>query len=140
MTRSLQTLGKNERMKSRKRIDALFNEGKKIQQFPVRLLYIAGKTEKAATVEDAVRAGFTASSRNFPRAVDRNRIKRILRESYRQEKAPLAEAALKTGTRLEMFFIYTGRELTDTASVRQVVGGIVRKLTRELNENFSLSS
>jgi len=140
MTRLPQTLGKNERMKSRKRIDALFSEGRKMQQFPFRLLYLTIKSEQAEGDTGAVRAGFTASSRNFGLAVDRNRLKRLMRESYRQEKAPLLEAALKTGNRLEMFFIYTGREMSDASSIRQAVSGLIRKLARELNEKHSLPS
>jgi ribonuclease P protein component len=125
-------------MKSRKRIDALFNDARKLQQYPFRLLYVCTRKAPADNGAAAVRAGFTASSRNFPRAVDRNVLKRLMRESYRTQKAPLLEAALKTGTRIELFLVYTARELTDAAAVKRTVGGLILKLARELNENFSL--
>ncbi len=132
MSRLLYTLGKKERMKSRKRIDALFTAGRKLQLFPFRLLYIISKQEPGEAVAFPVQAGFTASSRNFPRAVDRNRLKRLMREMYRRQKAPLGEAAFKTGNRVELFWIYTGREITDNGSIENGIAALIRKLAGEL--------
>src|SRR5713226_7397126 len=92
------SLGKSERLKSRKQIDALFEAGKKITQFPFRLLY---RTEPGKGI---VKAGFTVSSKNFPRAVDRNRIKRLSREAYRIQKKELETAVLKNDCILHLFF------------------------------------
>tara|TARA_R110000787_G_scaffold6697_9_gene23293 strand:- start:12372 stop:12764 length:393 start_codon:yes stop_codon:yes gene_type:complete len=82
------TLGKQERLKSRKLIGRLFEEGESIKKFPFRLVYL--KTEH--TSKSPVQASFSVPKRNFKKAVDRNRIKRLLREAYRLEKAILNES------------------------------------------------
>lgn len=76
------TLGKEERLKSRKLIGKLYAEGKSIKTFPLRMVYM--QTEH--TSQFPVQVGVSVPKRNFKRAVDRNRIKRLLRESYRLQK------------------------------------------------------
>lgn len=73
---------KQEKLKSKKLIKQLFDEGKTISVFPLRLLYL--KTVNHS--DSLIKAGVTVSKRNFKNAVDRNRIKRLMREVYRLNK------------------------------------------------------
>ncbi len=77
------SLGKEERLKSKKIIGNLYAEGKSIKVFPLRMVYL--QTEHTSTYPAQV--GVSVPKRNFKRAVDRNRIKRLLRECYRKEKS-----------------------------------------------------
>ncbi|PQJ21868.1 ribonuclease P protein component [Tenacibaculum sp. SG-28] len=77
------SLGKEERLKSKKLIGNLYAEGKSIKVFPLRMVYL--QTEHTSTYPAQV--GVSVPKRNFKRAVDRNRIKRLLRECYRKEKS-----------------------------------------------------
>lgn len=76
------TLSKEERLKSRKLIEKLYEEGNSIKVFPLRVVYL--QTKHTSTFPAQV--GVSVSKRNFKHAVDRNRIKRLLRESYRKQK------------------------------------------------------
>ena len=58
-----------------------------------------------------MQCGVTVSSRNFKKAVDRNRVKRIVREVYRLQKLPLQNLLEEQDKHLIMFFIYVGKEL-----------------------------
>ena len=77
------TYNQKEKLKSKKRIDQLFTEGQSVSAFPLRLVYLS------TTFEDDViaKTGVSVSKRNFKTAVDRNRIKRLMREAYRLNKA-----------------------------------------------------
>ncbi|MFY0631989.1 MAG: ribonuclease P protein component [Flavobacteriaceae bacterium] len=81
------TLGKQERLKSRKLIEKLFGQGKSIKKFPVRLVYL--QTEHTSNYP--IQASFSVPKRNFKKAVERNRIKRLFREAYRLEKEAIYE-------------------------------------------------
>jgi ribonuclease P protein component len=76
------TLGKEERLKSRKLIERLYTEGKVVKKFPLRMVYL--QTEHTSNYPAQV--GVSVPKRLFKKAVDRNRIKRLLRESYRLNK------------------------------------------------------
>ncbi len=76
------TLGKEERLKSRKLIGRLYTEGISVKAYPLRLVFL--QTEH--TSDFPAQVGVSVPKRNFKRAVDRNRIKRLLRESYRLNK------------------------------------------------------
>ncbi|SEC48611.1 ribonuclease P protein component [Tenacibaculum sp. MAR_2009_124] len=85
------TLGREERLKSRKLIGKLYEEGKSIKVFPLRMVYL--QTEHTSNYPAQV--GVSVPKRNFKRAVDRNRIKRLLRETYRKEKHTVYSEANK---------------------------------------------
>ncbi|WP_435414243.1 ribonuclease P protein component [Polaribacter aestuariivivens] len=77
------TLGKKERLKSKKLIEKLYAEGKSVKAYPLRMMYI--QTEH--TSDFPAQVGVSVPKRNFKLAVDRNRIKRLMRESYRLQKS-----------------------------------------------------
>ena len=119
---------KKEKLKSRKRIEQVFHEGKSLSLFPFKVWWLL--QPPAATV---LQAGFGASSRNFKRAVDRNRIKRLSREAYRLQKQDLMQRLEEKGLYLAVFFIYTGKDLPDYATVTQKIGLILQKLIKEIS-------
>jgi ribonuclease P protein component len=122
------SLKKSERLKSRKQIDYLFQSGRKITQFPFRLLY---RTEAGS---GEIKAGVTVSSRIFPRAVDRNRIKRLLREAYRLYKNELVITGHKNRITIHLFLIYTGREILSFTEIFAQLSQVMDKLIKSINE------
>jgi ribonuclease P protein component len=109
------TLGKNERLKSRKQIEQLFKSGQRFVSPPFRVFYSFQAGEPAAG--NLLQAGFGASSRHFKTAVARNRIKRLAREAYRLQKNDLQQKLGEQNRKLNLFFIYTGKELPDYTDV-----------------------
>ncbi len=130
----INSLGKKERLKSRKQIDGLFDQGKKITVFPFRVM-----VQMNPGGYD-LKAGFTVSSRNFPRAVDRNRIKRLSREAYRLQKNRLQELLQKNKQQVHLFFIYTGREMPDFPQVQKSIQLLLDKLVNQMHEGNSSNS
>jgi len=124
------TLHKDERLKSRKQIELLFKQGKSFAFIPFRVYYKIN--EEAETNQKAVAFGVGVSSRNFKKAVDRNRIKRLTREAYRLQKIILTEIVSERKIRLNVFFIYTGKELPEFAEVKLKVEQALKKLVKLL--------
>jgi ribonuclease P protein component len=133
------TLGKNERLKSRKLIEQLFSEGKNFSSFPFRIYYLVGPL----TIHNSqftIQFGAGVSTKNFKKAVDRNRIKRLTREAYRLQKKELQEILRANNQQLNLFFIYTAKELPDFNITREKVNVILNKLIKIANENNSSNS
>ncbi len=126
------TLKKEDRLKSRKTIEHLFKDGKTVNIFPLRIFYLLSATENKT---NKLQAGFSASTRNFKKAVDRNRIKRLLREAYRLQKHSLTGQIETTDKNLSVFFVYTGNELPDYKTIYEKMESSIKRLQKILNES-----
>ena len=129
-------LGKQERLKSRKQIDALFTGGKSFPVFPLRVTYslLTNAEEPGAQV------GVTVSKRHFKRAVDRNLIKRLLREAYRLQKNEFVESLKNKKVKASVFFMFTGKTLPTFNEIKPAMQTGIEKLQQRLgtiNENHS---
>jgi ribonuclease P protein component len=129
------TLGKNERLKSRKQIEKLFAEGKSFVMNPFRVYYIVNG--EWSIVNSFLQFGVGVPNKNFKRAVDRNRIKRLTREVWRLQNVELKEKMKTSGKQLNVFFIYTGKELPDFRIVKDKVAVALKKLEIKIDENSS---
>lgn len=76
------TLGKQERLKSKKLIGKLYEQGNSVKAFPLRMVYL--QTEHTSNFP--AQLGVSVGKRNFKKAPDRNRLKRLMRETYRLQK------------------------------------------------------
>jgi len=122
-------LGKEDRLKSRTSIDLLFKKGKSFSNFPFKIFWMQ------AEGDHLLQTAFSVSSRNFKKATDRNRIKRVMRESYRLQKNTLSEALAAGQKKIIVFIIYTGREMPEYNMVFEKTGIIIKRLIKLSNEN-----
>jgi len=147
------TLGKKERLKSRKQIDQLFKQGKSFVIYPFKIYYIinpAPTTQQSEKLNDSrlrtclpdrqapdsrLAFGVGAGTRNFKKAVDRNRIKRLTREAYRMQKNTLQQKLLESQKQLNVFFIYTGKEMPDYLLIKDKTTKILNRLIKIVDEN-----
>ena len=128
--------GKAEKLKSRKVVEELFARGKSLNVFPIRISY---KFLPLPADEKVVfQVGVSVSKRNFKRAVDRNRIKRLLREAYRLQKQELIEVLKKQGKIGYVFFIYTDKQMPQYPIVFNTMAKCLEVLKRKaINEDRS---
>ena len=125
--------GKDEKLKSRKSIDELFEKGKSFTVSPVRVSYKFSKTPESPVLL----AGVTVGKKYFKKAVDRNRIKRLLREAYRLQKKELKELVLEKGMTGHIFFMYNGKEIADFSVITESMNKCLIRLQKIVNENHS---
>ena len=77
------TFKRAERLKSRKVIEQLFKQGQSFAQYPLRIVWVEMAEPRS---EFPAQFALSVSRKKFKRAVDRNRIRRLVREAYRLNK------------------------------------------------------
>ncbi len=101
----------------------MFSGGKSFFIFPLKVVYLKLPGPSSYPVQ----AAFSVSRKNFRRAVKRNLLKRLMRESYRLHKKMLHEA-MEDGQYLAVMFIYAGREIKDYNVVESAMKQALSKL------------
>ena len=131
------TYQKSDKLKSRKQTQHLFSTGQAINVFPIRLIYTIEPIISSAitpSLTSLLQAGVGAPSRTFRKAVQRNRVKRLLREAYRLEKPNFISQAALYNKRVNLFFLYTDAsvltQLEIQAKVKEALALLVIKLNK----------
>lgn len=124
------TYHKKEKLKKRKDIETLFKEGKTFGAYPLRVYYRVEVPEGNGGIE--LQAGVSVSKKYFKRAVDRNRIKRLLREGYRLQKGGLVLALQTKVVTVHLFIIFTGKELPSFEEVKTKLKTVLQRLEKEI--------
>ncbi len=120
-----QKFGKNERLHSKKLIAQLFKEGKSFFKYPFKIVYLETGHADTAPVTVLI----SVSRKKFKRAVDRNRVKRLIREAYRKNKYILYESEkLNFQKSLLIGLIYTGKTIMSYNEIEKKIILILRHL------------
>mgnify|MGYP001598477136 CR=1 FL=1 len=115
---------KLEKLKSKKIIDQLFNEGKSVSNNRFTLVYLIQSLDTFYPAQ----VGFSVSKKLFKNAVDRNRIKRLMREAYRLHKTAFYQTLAGKKQQMAMMFIYKGKSLPSHMEVAKAILNCLNKV------------
>lgn len=101
------TFSRPEKLKSQIIIQQLFSSGKSQLAFPFRMVWTENTNPQSPA---QVQVSVSVSTRNFKHAVDRNRIKRQMRECYRLNKQLLIDFLPPQHPQLAIMFIFVGKK------------------------------
>ena len=118
---------RKEKLKSKKLIEQLFAQGNSVSNYPIKLIYL--KTELPFDVP--IQAGVTVPKKNFKSAVKRNRIKRLMRESYRLNKGVIFNNSKGT---FAFLFLYLGKEMPNYTLVEENLKAVLHKFKKKIDD------
>ncbi len=121
----MQTYGKQEHLCSIPEIQKLFQDGNSFFKHPVKLYWMPGNWSG----KPAVKVLVSVSKRNFKKAVDRNYIKRLLRECYRRNKGITGDGL--SGKNCYLALVYSGKEIPEFKSLEPIIIKLLERLIRE---------
>ena len=118
---------KSERLCSRKVIENLFSSGHNIYNYPFRLVWLASDEEEPFPAKMAV----SVPVRRIKKAVTRNRVKRLIRESYRSNKVDLYRHLNARGMRINLMLIFISGTVYDYGFINLKLAELIEKFSEE---------
>ena len=131
------TFHKSERLCSVIAIERLFNrESQSFSAFPIRVVYRL--EEKGENEPSDVKVLISVSKKHFHNAVDRNRVKRQIREAYRVRKSVLHQALANQHTTLLLAFIWQDGKHWESNDVNSRVEKLLNRLAEKISHERSV--
>ncbi len=121
------SLGKKERLSSKIMIGRLFKAGSAFYKYPFKVMFLCVGDDKIHNNAILV----SVSKRNFRKAVDRNRIKRLTREAYRLNKHILGVGEAEAQRYFLVAFIYTGRSILSFKEIERKIILILQSIKKQ---------
>ena len=123
------TLGKEERLKSNLSIQELLKQGKVVSSFPLKMYWDFSPDLRQ---KYPVRAAISVPKRKFRRAVDRNLMKRRLREAYRLNKYMLYETLDQRQQKIQLIILLLSDEFIPYAQLEKGMHALLLKFVNKL--------
>lgn len=117
---------KVERLKSAKKIQSLFVVGKSLFKFPVKLAYHIGVLESGEVKE--IKAAFSVPKKRLKKAVDRNKVKRRMREVYRLNKMVLWDEMENVEMEVSLMWVYVSDEILEYSTIEKAIKDLIKQL------------
>ncbi|MCX6296210.1 MAG: ribonuclease P protein component [Bacteroidetes bacterium] len=121
----MQTFSKTERLCSKILIDRLFENGKSFHHSPVRISWLEINESSAP-----IRVVISVPKRSFKKAVDRNKLKRQIREVYRKEKQKVYDVMGEK--KIVLILIYTAKTKLEFKELEQKIIEALNRLSKTL--------
>ncbi len=118
---------KNEKLRGRKNIESLLKDGKSFNSQGFKVIY-----RPAPLSAPPIQLAISVPKRIFPRAVDRNRIRRLIRESFRRYKETFCESLLKNNIHCILLLVVVSKEIPG----QQETHGKIELTLRELGSRL----
>ncbi len=122
------TFKRAERLKSRTVIEQLFKHGQSFAQYPLRLVWTVQEARQSAF---PVQFALAVPKKKLKKAVQRNRIRRLVREAYRLNKHRLYEAMKEAPHQLAFLVIYTGQEELPFKDIEAAMQQMLRRFIKK---------
>ncbi len=117
------TFTKAERITGEKRVDAIFASGKSFISYPLRVVYLQHEQSPIHSCSILI----TVPKKRIKKAVHRNRIKRLIRESYRLSKELVNDIELGEQS-LDIAFVYVKDTVSDYKEIQKGVKKALKQI------------
>ena len=124
MKRHKYSFSKNERIKSNKEISRIFNCGIFLFSKNISLVYIHSEDTDLKFNQTAV----SVPKKKFKSAVQRNKIKRLIKEAYRLNKSVIYDYSDKNNIFFKMIFVYRSKSIPTYKTIESEVIELLKKL------------
>lgn len=125
------TFRKDERLCSKKLIDEVFQQGHRVMAFPFSAHWML---VPEGTIPQPAQVLISTSKRKFHHAVDRNRVKRLMRECYRLHKPELYEFLNQRNLHLVISLNYIHTDIFEFGTLENKYRKLLSTMQKEIEK------
>lgn len=118
-----------EHLKSKRVIEKLYAEGASVTAYPLRAVFLEQQDQ-----DPAAAILISVAKKRFRHAVDRNLVKRRIREAYRTSKHPLIEALENDGKKMAIAILYIDTKHNSTAFIKRKMEKLLDNIITKYRE------
>jgi len=115
---------KKERLSTKTLIEKLFNEGKVIYEFPLKVLWLESALYENVPVQSVI----NVSKRRFKRAVKRNLLKRRMREAFRLNNHEFYAKLQSLNIQVAIMILYNNNSILDYSEIESGMKTVLNKM------------
>ena len=131
----MQKFPKKERLSGKKAIGELFKKGNNSFTYPFKILIHYNDT----FIDSHLRLLITVPKRNFKKSVDRNRIKRLIREAWRLNKSEAQQKMAESAFTVDVALVYASRTILTYKEIATKIILILQRLIKEYEVHTTTS-
>jgi ribonuclease P protein component, eubacterial len=109
-------------------IDSLFENGQSFISYPLRIVYLSDTADTSS--ESGISVLVSVPKKRIKQAVKRNRVKRLIRESFRLNKNAFVDDQTFNGKRLNIAFMYVSDEVLPFANIEKATIKALKKISK----------
>lgn len=121
---------KSERLCSQKHIERLFTQGDSFHIYPFRVVW---QVREQKTARYLAALMISVPKKRIRKAVGRNRIKRLIRESYRLQKSGFYQELQKMDQEIDLILIYTAQDILTYPVIYHKISVVLKRLILEIS-------
>lgn len=128
----MQTFKKQERLSGQKIIDTLFSEGRNFVVSPFRVVWLEYELEGPSPAQVLI----SVSKKRIKKAVDRNLVKRRIREAYRKNKDEFYEFLNRKGVKCAFALLYNSDLIADYKEIEEKINLLLQRFQSEYEKSI----
>lgn len=117
-----------ERMKLRKNIETLFQSGEAFLIFPLRMIHLKVTLSSSSVAQVPIQLGISVPKKRIKKAVQRNLVKRRIREAWRLQKGKYFPNPGSLDFQIQVFVIYLSDKMLSFSVIDEAVGKCLQRL------------
>lgn len=126
------TFSKEEKLYSRKAISLLFEKGRSFRHGSYKIIWMKDKKNSSLPARTAISVG----KKNIRSAVNRNRIKRLIREAWRKNKHQLYSCLEDHDIQINIMIIFSGGKIPEYTHTEEQIKVLIEKFSLHLTGIF----
>ncbi len=131
MAQGKYTYDKKKKLKSKKAIERVFREGKVLKTFPLRGHFVI-RIDHAESSIPPLLTGVSVPKRSFKKAIDRNSLKRKMREAFRLNQYLLVNTLKQKNMSMDLMIVYGAKEKMDYGIIEKSMRALLTKISTKI--------